>query len=175
MRLLVIALALGFIACGPKVLQQKDGYAEKIEKLRSAGKLTTKTSTNKTFVGSVTAYYDNGSLVLINSLADAEAAGTETFYYIKDGDLKNVLIIAATFDSADEWAEYYSSHKSVDRCHSCHGKPNCIVTEMIIGDKSTVKVAGSKEVRQPTQDEKTKMLASAQKTTKELQVLLKEL
>lgn len=64
--------------------QTADDYVRTIEKLRSKGKLTTKSSIDKTFVGSVTGYYDHDSIVLINSLTDAEAAGTETLYFGRD-------------------------------------------------------------------------------------------
>ena len=54
--------------------QSPDDYVKSIEKLRGKGKLTAKSSVDKTFVGSVTAYYHKDSLVLISTLTDAEAA-----------------------------------------------------------------------------------------------------
>jgi hypothetical protein len=107
-------------------------------------------------------------------LTDAEAAGTETLYYIKDGVLKKVFIMAATFASSDEWNEYYSKHKSIDKCYTCHGKPDCIVIEITLGDKPTIVVTENKKKREFTQDEKEKMLANLRKTSDELKVLLKE-
>jgi hypothetical protein len=175
MRIRFIVLALVFAACGQKLLRSQDTYEKTIERLRSNGKLTTKSSTDKTFVGSVTAYYDNDSLVLINSLADAEAAGTETLYYIKDGILIKVLIMSATFDSNDEWAEYYSRHKAVDKCYTCHGKPNCIVTEINVEGQPTMTVTENGKDRPLTDDEKINMIADARKTSEALKVLLKEL
>lgn len=169
-----ILIALTILAFGQVWSQTPDDYARTIEKLRSKGKLTIKSSTDKTFVGSVTGYYDNDSIVLINSLTDAEAAGTETLYFIKDGLLKKVFIMAATFDSSDEWPRYYSKHKSIDNCYTCHGKPNCIVTEITLGDRPTIVVTENKK-RELTQDEKEKMLADVRKTCDELQVLIKEL
>jgi len=173
MRLLIIILT--FITFGQARSQHPDTYVKTIEKLKSKGKLTTKSSTEKTFVGSVTGYYDNDSLVLISSLTDAEAAGTETLYFIKEGVLKKVFIIAATFDSNVEWKEYYSKHKSIDKCYTCHGKSNCIVTEITLGDKQTIVVIESKKKRELTLDEKDKMLADVRRTSDELQVHLKEL
>jgi len=152
--------------------QSTDGYVKTIERLRSKGKLTAKTSTDKTVVGSVTAYYDKDSLVLINSLTDAETAGTETLYFLKDGVLQKVFIIAATFNSNDEWTEYYARHKSIDKCYKCHGKRNCIVTEITFGNKPTIVTSENIEL---TQEEKDKMLTDLQSTSEELKVLSKEL
>jgi hypothetical protein len=173
MRLLLITLTI--LAFGQVWSQTPDDYARTIENLRSKGKLTIKSSTDKTFVGSVTGYYDNDSIVLINSLTDAEAAGTETLYFIKDGVLKKVFIMAATFDSSDEWTGYYSKHKSIENCYTCHGKPNCIVTEITLGDKPTIIVTENKKKKELSQDEKEKMLVDVKRTSDELQVLIKEL
>jgi hypothetical protein len=126
-------------------------------------------------VGSVTGYYDKDSIVLINSLTDAEAAGTETLYFIKDGTLKKVYVMAATFDSNDEWKEYYSKHVLVDNCYKCHGKPNCIVTEITFGDKPTIFVTENKRKRGLTGENKDKMLLDVNRTCDELMVLVKDL
>jgi hypothetical protein len=83
--------------------------------------------------------------------------------------------MAATFDSSDEWKEYYSKHKAIDKCYICHGKPDCIVTEITLGDKPTIVVTENKRKRELTQDEKEKMLADVKRTSDELQVLIKEL
>jgi hypothetical protein len=170
-----ILIALAFLVSGQVYSQPLDSYVKTIEKLRSKGKLTTKSSIDKTFVGSVTGYYDKDSIVLINSLTDAEAAGTETLYFIKDGTLKKVYVMAATFDSNDEWNEYYSKHKSVDNCYKCHGKPNCIVTEITFGDRPTVFVTENKRKRELNGDDKDKMFLDVKRTFDELKVLVKEL
>jgi hypothetical protein len=132
-------------------------------------------SADKTFVGSVTGYYDNNSLVLTNSLTDAEAAGTETFYFIKHGVLKKVFIVAATFEPNDEWKEYYSKHRSNENCYHCHGKPNCIVTEITMNKKPIITVTEGKQKRELTQDESGELLNEVQKTSEELEILLNEL
>jgi hypothetical protein len=173
MRLLFIALT--FLTFGRVLSQTPDDYARTIEKLRSKGRLTTKSSTDKTFVGSVTRYYDNDSIVLINSLTDAEAAGTETLYFVKEGVLEKVFIMAVTFDSSDEWGGYYSKNKSIKNCYSCHGKPNCIVTEIALGDKPTIIVTEKKMRKELSQDEREKILADVRRTSDELQFLIKEL
>jgi hypothetical protein len=173
MRLLFIALT--FLVSGQVWSQPTDNYVRTIEKLRSKGKLTTKSSVDKTFVGSVTGYYDKDSIVLINSLTDAEAAGTETLYFIKDGILKKVFVMEATFESNDEWKEYYSKHKSVDNCYKCHGKENCIVTEITFGDKPTITLTENKKKRELTGDDKEKMLLYLKRTCDELKVLIKDL
>jgi hypothetical protein len=173
MRRLLIALA--FLVSGQVYSQPTDSYIKTIEKLRSKGKMTTKSSIDKTFVGSVTGYYDKDSIVLINSLTDAEAAGTETLYFIKDGTLKKVYVMSATFDSNDEWKEYYSKHKSVDNCYKCHGKPNCIVTEITFGDQPTVFVTENKRKRELNGDKKEQMLLDVKRTCDELKVLVKDL
>jgi hypothetical protein len=173
MRVLLIALTI--LAFGHVWSQTPDDYVKTIEKLRSKGELTTKSSNVKTFVGSLTGYYANDSLVLINSLTDAEAAGTETLYFIKHGVLKKVFIMAATFDSSDKWTGYYSKHKSIDNCYTCHGKPNCIVTEITLGDKPTIIVIENKKKKELSKDEKEKMLAHVRKTCDELVVLIKGL
>jgi antitoxin component YwqK of YwqJK toxin-antitoxin module len=170
-----LLIALTFLVSGQVYSQPTDSYIKTIEKLRSKGTLTTKSSIDKTFVGSVTGYYDKDSIVLINSLTDAEAAGTETLYFIKDGTLKKVYVMAATFDSNGEWKEYYSKHKSVDNCYQCHGKPNCIVTEITFGDQPTVFVTENKRKRELNGDEKEKMLLDVKRTCDELKVLVKEL
>jgi hypothetical protein len=172
MRLLI---TLTIFAFGQVWSQTPDDYVRTIEKLRSKGKLTTKSSTDKTFVGSVTGYYDNDSIVLVNSLTDAEESGTETLYFVKDGVLKKVFIMAATFDSSDEWTEYYSKHKSIEKCYICHGKPDCIVTEITFGDKPTIIVTENKKKRELTQDEKEKILADVRNTSEELKALLNEM
>lgn len=134
-----------------------------------------KASTDKTFAGSVRAYYDKDSLVLINSLTDAEAAGTETLYFLKDGILKKVFIMGATFDSSDEWTDYYSRHKSVDGCYTCHGKKNCIVTEITFGDNPIIVMIDNRKKRKLSQDEQDKLIFELRKTSEELKVLSKEL
>ena len=166
MRLLFIALT---------ILAYGQVWSQTPEKLRSKGKLTKKSSTDKTFVGSLTGYFNNDSIVLINGLTDAEAAGTETLYFIKDGVIKKVFIMAATFNSSDEWTEYYSKHKSIENCYTCHGKPNCIVTEITLGDKPTVIVTENKKKKELSHDEKEKMLVDVKRTSDELQVLIKGL
>lgn len=170
-----LLIALTFLVSGQVNSQPTDSYVKTIEKLRSKGKLTTKSSIDKTFVGSVTGYYDKESIVLINSLTDAEAAGTETLYFIKDGTLKKVYVMAATFDSNDEWKEYYSKHKSLDNCFKCHGKPNCILTEITFGDKPTIVVTKDKRKSELTGDDKEKMLLDVKRTFDELRVLVDEL
>lgn len=172
MRLLFIVLT--FLSLGQLWSQTPDHYVKAIEKLRSKGKLTTKSSTDETFVGSVTGYYHDGSLVLISSLTDAETAGTETLYFVKNGVLKKVFIMAATFDSNDEWEEYYSRHQSIDKCYSCHGKPNCIVTEITAGDNSTIFITENKKKRELIRDEKERMLVDVKRTSDELQALFME-
>ncbi len=173
MRRLLIALT--FLVSGQVCSQPTDSYVKTIEELRSKGKLTAKSSIDKTFVGSVTGYYDKDSLVLISSLTDAEAAGTETLYFIKDGTLKKVFVMAATFDSNDEWKEYFSKHKSVDNCFICHGKPNCIVTEITYVSKPTIFVTDDKGTREMTGDEKKNMLHAVNRTCNELKTIVKEL
>ena len=173
MRLLFIALT--FLVSGQVWSQPTDKYVRTIEKLRSKGKLTTKSSIDKTFVGSVTGYYDKDSIVLISSLTDAEAAGTETLYFIKNGILKKVFVMEATFDSNDEWKEYYSKHKSVDNCYKCHGKANCIVTEITFGDKPTITLTESKKKRELTGDDKEMMLLYLKRMCDELKALIQGL
>ena len=108
-------------------------------------------------------------------MTDAEEAGTETLYFIKDGVLKKVFILAATFESNDEWKEYYSKHKSIDKCYTCHGKPDCIVTEITFGDKPRIIVTERKKIRELTQVDKDKMLMDVIKTSEELKTLLKKM
>ena len=170
-----LLIALTFLVSGQGWSQSTDNYVKTIEKLRSKGKLTTKSSIDKTFVGSVTGYYDKDSIVLISSLTDAEAAGTETLYFIKDGTLKKVFVMAATFDSNDEWKEYYTKHESVDNCYKCHGKPNCIVTEITFDDMPTIFVTENKRKRGLTGENKEKMLLDVKRTFDELKVLIKDL
>lgn len=174
MRSLLIALTF-FLVSGHAWSQPTDDYVRTIEKLRSNGKLTAKSSIDKTFVGSVTGYFDKDSIVLISSLTDAEAAGTETLYFLKDGILEKVFIMAAKFDSNDEWKEYYSRHTSVDNCYKCHGKPNCIVTEITFGDQPTIVVTENKNQRRLIGVDNERMLLDVRRTCDELKILVKEL
>jgi hypothetical protein len=135
----------------------------------------TKASTDKTFVGSVTAYYDKDSLVLINTLTDAEAGGTETLYFLSEGVLMKVFIMSTTFDSSDEWTKYASRHKSVDQCCTCHGERNCIVTEVTFGNKPTIEKTENKNKRELTQSEKEKLLSELQRISEELEILSERL
>lgn len=165
-------IVLMFLGSGPSWSQSADNYVQTIMKLRDEGKLATKSSLDKTFVGSLTAYYDKDSIVLISSLTDAEAAGTETIYFVKGGILKKVFIMAATFDSNDEWKEYYSKHKSVDNCYRCHGKPNCIVTEITYGIKAQVLTTENRKKIEVIGEERERMLRDVKRTCEELQVLI---
>jgi len=171
MRLLFTVLTV--LTFGQLWSQSADNYVKTIERLRSKSKLTTKSSTDKTFVGSVTAYYDKDSLVLINSLRDGETGGAETLYFLKNGVLMKVFIMSTAFDSRDEWSGYYSKHKSIDKCYTCHGKENCIVTEITFGDKPTI--VTNKKKRELAQDKKDKMITELRRTTEELKSLLKGL
>jgi antitoxin component YwqK of YwqJK toxin-antitoxin module len=166
----MILFAFGQVAC-----QRTDNYVATVDKLRNQGKLTAKAYPDKTFVGSVTGYYNKGSLVLINSLTDAEAAGTETLYYIKDGVLKKIFILAAQLESNKDWRAYFEKHKSKDNCRECHGQLNCIVTEITFDDKSITTITQGKETKRLNRDDETKLLTDVQKTVEELKVLLKEL
>lgn len=155
--------------------QPTDKYVKSIEKLRSNGKLTTKSSVDKTFVGSVTSYFYKDSLVLISSMTDAEFAGTETQYFIKDGTLMKVFIMNASITSSDEWKEYFARHKALDDCYACHGKPNCTTTEITFGKKPMIVFIENKTRKELTEDSKSKLLIDATRTFDELKMLVKEL
>lgn len=159
----------------PAWSQSPDYYVKAIEKLRTKGKLTAKSSIDKTFVGSVTAYYYNDSLVLISTLTDAEAAGTETLYFLKRKVLTKAFVMESTFNSTDEWTEYFSRHKAADKCYSCHGKMNCIMTEFTFGDKPTVVRTDNKKRIELSLDEKDRMTNELINTCEQLIVLSKEL
>jgi hypothetical protein len=155
--------------------QSPDDYVKAIEKLRSKGKLAAKSSIDKTFVGSVTAYYDKDSLVLISSLTDAEAAGTETLYFLQRGVLTKAFVMESTFNSSNEWTKYFSRHKGADKCYSCHGKKNCIVTEFTFRKKPTVLRAENKKKMELTGEENEAMVKELIKTFEELKALTREL
>jgi len=159
---------------GQSLSQSPDDYVKAIEKLRSKGKLTAKSSIDKTFVGSVTAYYDK-DLVLISSLTDAEAAGTETQYFLQSGVLTKAFVIESTFNSSDEWAEYFSRHRAADKCHSCHGYKNCVVTEFTFREKPTVVRTENKKRIELSMAEKDRMMKELINTCEQLKVLSKEL
>jgi hypothetical protein len=170
-----LLIALTVFACQQAWSQSTDNYVKRIEKLRSQGKLTAKTSIDKTFAGSVTAYYDKDSIVLISSLTDAEAAGMETMYFIKDGTVMKVYKMAATFSSDDEWKEYYSRHKLLEHCYECHKKSNCVVTEIAFGNVPTVFITEKRGRRELTGDDKEKILLEVKGTYEELKLLVNEL
>ena len=173
MKFLLAILAVSIFAHSWS--QSPDDYVKSIERLRSKGKLTAKSSIDKTFVGSLTAYYDKDSLVLITSLTDAEAAGTETLYFLQKGVLTKAFVMEAIFNASDEWTEYFSKHKAADKCYSCHGKKNCIVTEFTFGEKPTVVRAENKKNVELSMDERDQMTRELIKTCKQLKVLSKEL
>jgi len=166
---------LVLFAAGQLWSQSVDDYVNATEKLRRNGVLTQKSSVDKTFAGAVTAYYEHDSLVVISSLTDAEAAGTETLYFFKDGILVKAFIMAATFDSNAEWTAYYFMHKTLDRCYTCHGKKHCRVTEITFGDNPLILVTENKKKHQLSQEERDKLISTLMKTSKELKALAKEL
>lgn len=155
--------------------QSPDAYVKAIEKLRSKGKLTAKSSIDRTFVGSVTAYYDKDSLVMISSLTDAEAAGTETLYFLQRGMLTKAFVMESTFNSSHEWTEYFSRHEAADKCYLCHGKKNCIVTEFTFGEKPTVVRTENKKKIELTAEEKEERIEELIATCEQLKDLTNEL
>jgi hypothetical protein len=170
----LFVLVLTFIIHTGVWSQSSDGYVQSIEKARRIGQLTSRSSTEKTAVGSVTAYYKQDALVLIASLTDAEAAGTETLYFFKDGVLKKVFIMAATFRSHNEWKDYYAGHTEADRCFGCHGQATCTVTEVTFGNRPTITVLEQNKRRESTGVEKDKMLEEVRRTSEELKILAEE-
>lgn len=174
MRLILIILA-SFVLRVTYSQSKDNNYVDKIEKLRGENKLTVKTYPEKTFVGSLSGYYYNDALVLINSLTDAEAAGTETLYYIEHGVLRKVFAMAATFDSNKEWPEYFAKHKSEEKCYECHGKPNCVVTIITFDRNPVVSMTVNKRSRKLTKDEETSILKETVETKSELEKMLNEL
>lgn len=175
MRLLLIITTL-FLST--RVYSQNkaiDHWVKTVDTLRKDGKLTTRAYPDKTFVGAFAGYYDKDSLVLINSLTDAEAAGTETLYYIKDGALQKVFILAAVFDSNNEWNEYGAKHRRNEECLSCHLKPNCRVTVITFRKEPVIEVFQNKVPVDLSQEEKNEMINEVSRTYKELQVLLAKL
>lgn len=171
----IVLTALTFLLFEPCWSQHPDEYVKQIEKLRSKGKLTEKTYPGKTFVGSLTGYYENDSLVLINTLTDAEAAGGEILYYIRNGALKKIFIMSAQFESNKAWAGYYAKHRAAEECLKCHQTPTCLVTEITLGRDTTLSMTSNRTVQQVTQKAKTEMIEHLSKTAEELKVLLREL
>lgn len=174
MRLLFTILFL-FILQQSWSQDSADDFVRTIEQLRRDGSLTAKIYPGKTFAGALTGYYDKGTLVLINSLTDAEAAGTETLHYIKDGALSKVFIMAAQFEAHEEWAEYFSKHKLADKCYACHGKPHCIVTVITFEGGPTVTVTEIGKSKHLTEAEEAEIIGGVITTREELEALLKEL
>lgn len=175
MKLFLVLTTLLF--CGQVHAQDKviDQWVKTVDAFRKNGKLTTRAYPDKTFVGALVGYYDNDSLVLINSVTDAEAAGTETLYYIKDGALQKVFIMAAVFDSNDEWNEYRSKHRRNENCLSCHLKPNCSITIITFQKEPVIEVFQNKIPVDLSREEKNEMINEVSRTYKELQVLLAKL
>ena len=175
MRALLSILILSFLIQACSQAKKDDEFVWMIENLRKENLLTTKTYPEKTFVGSLTGYYDKGTLVLMNSLTDAEEAGTETSYYIKDGRLTKVYIMDAKFDSHAEWAAYFRKHQAAEDCDFCHGTKNCTVTVVNFDEEPTVEVTKDGQSRILTGNERTGILSETSKTSEELTVLLREL
>jgi hypothetical protein len=175
MKILITILALFLSAQARSQNNDVDDFVRTVTKLRKDKKLTAKIHPDKTFVGSLTGYYDKDSLVLINTLTDAEAAGTETLYFIQNGLVKRVYTIAAQFDSNEEWPEYFSKHKSANNCYACHSKPNCTVTVINFNDDGIVEILKKGKPQKITPDEKTKILSEALMKSRELTLLVKQL
>lgn len=152
-----------------------DDFVRTTERLRHDGSLTTKTYPGKTFAGSLTGYYHNGTLVLINTLTDAEAAGTETLYFIRDGALSKVFIMAAQFEAHEEWAGYFSKHKLADKCYACHGKRHCVVTVITFDGGPIIAVTEKGMAKHLTEAEQAEIIGRAISARRELEALLKEL
>jgi hypothetical protein len=153
-----------------------DHLVRALEKQRNEKRLTGRVYPGKIFVGSLTGYYDaQDSLVMINTLTDAEEAGTETLYYFQHGLLKRVYVMAARLDSNPEWTEYFSKHTSTDNCKSCHSKPNCTVTIITLAADTTLEMTENLRARKIAQSERTKVISEIVATSKELRVMLKEL
>jgi len=155
--------------------QQKEDFVGRIERLRKENKLTVKAYPDKTFVGSVAGYYDNGSLVLINSLTDAEFGGTETCYYIKGGALHSVFVSTASFHSSDEWAGYFTKHKAVDKCKSCHGKKYCFTLAIIFSSNPLIVAKENGKMKRLNQDEREKAITDVNKNREQLESMLSKL
>ena len=155
--------------------QSVDSYVTSIEKQRRAGVLIEKASADKTVVGSLTAFYDGDSLVLINSLMDGEASGVESLYYIKDGALKKVFIMTAHLGTNDKWKGYHSRHEAQENCYTCHGIPECFVAEITYGDKTVIRRTENGRAKLLTEDDQDRMVSDIQKTFEELKSLVKDL
>ncbi|HEY0652963.1 MAG TPA: hypothetical protein VGD65_07540 [Chryseosolibacter sp.] len=175
MRLFLSIVAVSFFGQAYSQDKDIDNFVRKVENLRREAKLTVKVYPDKAFEGSVTGYYVKDSLVLIATLTDAETGGRETLYYIREGQLRKVYIMTAKFDSNNEWAEYHTKHKSMDNCHSCHLKPNCMLTVVTFAADTTVEGTRLGQARTVTEKERASILSYTTKKSQELKTLLKEL
>ena len=173
MRLLLVLVAL--LTFTPSWSQKKDKVVRAIEKLRREGKLDKKSFEDKTIVGLLDGYYYKGSLVLINSLADAEAAGTETLYYLKKGTLWQAFIMSATFPSHAYWSNYYSKHMSNENCFTCHGEHACVVIVITFGVHATATQFEDGKSTTVSREDREKWLLETSFMCEELKLLLNEL
>jgi hypothetical protein len=169
--LLTVLLILSF---GELWSQSADAYVKSIDKLRRKGKLTFKSSTDKTIVGSLTAYYYNGSLVLLSSLTDAETAGTETLYYLRGEELVKVYMMAAQLRSHEDWKRYAGRHKKMQACRSCHRESDCTVTEVTVASDEIAMLERGKSQAVP-EEEKAKIIANIRATVEELKAIAKNM
>lgn len=79
--------------------------------------------------------------------------------------------MASTFYSNDEWKEYYTRHKSIDRCYECHGKKNCVVPAVTFGnDPGVVRTVNNKR-QELAVSEKDKISKELTETCEELRNL----
>jgi hypothetical protein len=175
MRVLLFISALLFAVRIYAQDKQIDNYVKTIEKLRKEESLTKKAYPGKTFVGSLTWYTYNDSLVLINSLTDAETTGTETQYYIKDGQLQKVFNMSAWLASNNNWKEYYSKHLNNDNCPSCHLNEMCTITIISFLSDPEVTVMRGNKTNSITDNEKHEIVDSVKRTYMELRDFLKTL
>jgi hypothetical protein len=82
--------------------------------------------------------------------------------------------MSSTFNSSDEWTEYFSRHKAAEKCYTCHGKSNCMVTEFTFEEKPIVVRTANKKKIELSMDEKDGMVKELMQTVQELKVLSKE-
>ncbi len=152
-----------------------DNFVKTIEKLRREKKLIIKAYPDKTFVGSLTGYYQDDSLVLINTLTDGEMSGRESLYYFKNGNLVKLYIIKAEFDSSDVWRDYFAKHMAIENCEVCHSKPNCTTAVVTFQSDTTFEGTHRGKQRTISTKEREEIVHQIPKTIRELKILLKEL
>ena len=146
-----------------------------IDSLYNKNLLKKKEYDGRTFVGSLSGYYFNDTLVYVYTLTDGEYGGVETKYYCRDTTLMKVNSMSAQFVDPNEWTDYYKKHKKNQNCNGCHSKVSCNKTTIVFAKQISINsTINGKKVKVDYASKKTE-IANTFETFKAIRTLLDKL